>query len=227
MSPSRVLKLLTLAATFCLVPQLPGQSQSAPKGQDPNHGDRTRSSQSDATQGSSSSTNTSALKEADRKFLQRAAAGNQMEVEVSQMAVEKASNPDVKAFAQKLVDDHTNALQQITQLAESKGVQMKEKGEKKAGNRLNSLSGQEFDRAFMTMQVRHHQKDVSEFERQSKSNGDPEVRALAEKLLPTLREHLERARTVSSEVASNNGGQSVSRGGNASDQPESSDGRKK
>lgn len=216
MFPSRVLKFLTLATAFCLLPSLPGQS------------DRTRSGQSNTTQGSSTSTSTSALKESDRKFLQRAAADNQMEVAVSQMAAQKASHPDVKAFAQKLIDDHTSAVQQITQLAQSKGVQLGEKGGHKAGSRLSSLSGQEFDRAYMTMQVRHHQKDVAEFERQSKSNGDPEVRALAEKLLPTLREHLERARTVSSEVASTTGGgQSVSRGGNASDQPESSDGRKK
>ena len=213
MSSTRILKLLSLAAVFCMVaPAIPAQQPA--QGHDQHGQAKERTKTSDL--------GSSTLKEADRKFLQRAVASNQMEIEVSQMAVQKATNQDVKAFAQKLVDDHTNALQQLQTLAQSKGVQMQESMKK--SDRLNGMSsGPEFDRAFMTQQVRHHQKDVAEFERQANSNGDPEVRALAAKLLPALREHLERARTVSSEASSSTGSAG---GSNPADRPDT-DGRKK
>jgi putative membrane protein len=221
MSPGRVLKLLTFITALCsLISLLPGQQPNTEKaGQD-----RASSSRADASHNAAGD---STLKEADRKFLQRAAADNQMEIEISRMAAQKATHPDVKAYAQRMVDDHTATLQQIQDLAQNKNVQMQDHDPSKNRNtsRLNSLSGQEFDRAYMTQQVRHHQKDVAEFERQAKSNGDPEVRAFAEKTLPTLRDHLERARTVAS-AASSGTAQSVSRAPQASDQPDI-DGRKK
>jgi putative membrane protein len=223
MSPGRVLKLLTFStALFSLISLLPGQQPNTANqkpGQD-------RASSSRAADAAQSADGGSTLKEADRKFLQRVAANNQMEIEISRMAAQKASHPDVKAYAQRMVDDHTATLQQIQDLAQSKNVQMQDHDPSKNRNtnRLHSLTGQEFDRAYMTQQVRHHQKDVAEFERQFKSNGDPEVRAFAERTLPTLRDHLERARTVSS-VASSGTAQSVSRATQASDQPDI-DGRK-
>src|SRR5262249_7235811 len=58
----------------------------------------------------------------DREFVMKAAEGGKAEVELGQLAVSKASNADVKQFAQRMVDDHGKANQELMQLAQTKGI---------------------------------------------------------------------------------------------------------
>jgi putative membrane protein len=74
----------------------------------------------DMNQGQSSSS--AALSSADREFIMKAADGGMAEVELGRLAVNKASNSDVKAFGQRMVDDHSKANDQLMQLAQTKGV---------------------------------------------------------------------------------------------------------
>jgi putative membrane protein len=67
--------------------------------------------------------------------------------------------------------------------------------------RLQKLSGTEFDRAYMQMMVKDHQEDVEKFRTQAKSAKDPDVKAFAEKTLPTLETHLQMAKDISAEVS--------------------------
>lgn len=62
--------------------------------------------------------------------------------------------------------------------------------------RLGKLSGNDFDKAYMKHMVDDHKKDVSEFEKASRSAKDPEVKAFAAKTLPTLKAHLQQAQTT-------------------------------
>jgi len=64
---------------------------------------------------------------------------------------------------------------------------------------LRSATGNEFDRKYMTMMVTDHEKAVALFISASQSN-DTEVRAFAVKTLPTLKEHLTHARTISANL---------------------------
>lgn len=64
----------------------------------------------------------SALSSSDRKFVMEAAHGGMMEVALGRMAVDKASSPDVKQFAQRLVDDHSKANDELRELASQKGI---------------------------------------------------------------------------------------------------------
>ncbi len=145
----------------------------------------------------------SMLGSSDKKFIMETGQGGMMEVELAKLAVDKASNEEVKQFAQRLVDDHTKANDELTQLASQKGVTIPhdEKAMMKGKDKLSKLSGADFDREFISMMVKDHAKEVKEFEDVSTKSKDTEVKDWAAKTLPTLREHLQMARDINSKVA--------------------------
>jgi len=143
------------------------------------------------------------LSSADYKFVTEAARGGMAEVQLGQIAKDRATDPAVKQFADKMVKDHSQADQQLTQLAAQKGVTLPADlpaTEKRETDRLMKLSGAEFDRAYMNHMVRDHKKDVKEFERESQKAHDPDVQSWASKTLPTLQEHLKMAEDIDTNV---------------------------
>lgn len=147
--------------------------------------------------------NASMLSSSDKKFVMETGQGGMMEVELAKLAVEKASSEEVKQYAQRLVDDHTKANDELTQLASQKGVTIPhdEKAMMKGKEKLSKRSGADFDREFMSMMVKDHTKEVKEFEDVSTKSKDTDVKDWAAKTLPTLREHLQMARDINSKVA--------------------------
>jgi len=135
----------------------------------------------------------------DTAFVKKAAQGGLAEVELGQMATQKAASEDVKKFGQRMVDDHSKANDQLKQVAEQKHIDIPTElnaKDKATKARLEKLSGEQFDRAYMRDMVQDHRKDVSEFERASKTAKDPAVKSFAEQTLPTLREHLKEAQRI-------------------------------
>jgi putative membrane protein len=133
----------------------------------------------------------------DQKFVAEAAAGGTAEVELGKLATERATNPDVKSFGQRMVDDHSKAGTELKELAASKKIALRtdlDPKEKALRDRLMKLQGPAFDRAYMDAMVKDHETDVRAFQQESKSGGDPEIKAWAQKTLPTLEEHLRIAR---------------------------------
>src|SRR5690606_38864196 len=65
-------------------------------------------------------------------------------------------------------------------------------------SKLEALSGQEFDRAYIEAMVKDHEKAVAMFEKQSRTSKDAELKTFAEKTLPVLKQHLDHARTLAS-----------------------------
>ena len=146
-----------------------------------------------------SSTMKSQLNMADRKFVKDAAQGGMAEVELGQLAVEKASSDDVKKFGQRMVEDHSKANDNLKQLATRKGVHVAQQlsaKDKATKARLSKLSGDQFDKAYMSNMVRDHKKDVSEFKRETESAKDPDVKNFATSVLPTLEDHLKQAQSL-------------------------------
>lgn len=136
---------------------------------------------------------------ADRNFVLEAAKGGMAEVELGNLAKDKAQNPDVKSFAQRMVDDHGKANDQLKSIASSKGVQLPTSLDKSAQSekdKLNKLSGANFDREYMSHMVKDHKKDVKEFEKQAKNAKDSDVKNFAAQTLPTLQEHLKMAQSA-------------------------------
>jgi len=136
----------------------------------------------------------------DIKFLKQAADGGLAEVELGKLAAEKASNNDVKQFGQRMVDDHGKANDQLKQLAAQKNIDLpSEPGAKNKATkaRLEKLSGEEFDRAYIATMLKDHKKDVAEFRRESRSAQDPDVKNFAGQTLPTLEDHLKQVEGLS------------------------------
>ena len=136
----------------------------------------------------------------DTAFMKDAAKGGLMEVQMGKLGVEKGQNAEVKQFAQKLIDDHSKANDELKQLAQKKGVTLPTEVDHKAHkmmDRLQNASGADFDKAFARHGVMDHKKDIAKFEKASNEVKDAELKSFIQKTLPTLREHLQIAERLS------------------------------
>lgn len=137
-------------------------------------------------------------------FMTKAAEGGLAEVALGQMALTKASSADVKQFAQRMIDDHSKADQELMDIASSMGVTLPSQPSathKKLMSRLDKLSGADFDREYMKEMVDDHEKDVKMFERASREAGDnARLKTWVDKTLPTLHEHLQVAQETATKV---------------------------
>lgn len=140
---------------------------------------------------------------ADKDFMLKAAESGLAEVQMSHTALTKAANDEVKTFAQRMVDDHTKANNELKDLATKKGVTLptmpnaKQRAEQE---RLSKLSGADFDREYMRSQVKAHNEAVALFEKEARAGKDQETKAWAEQTLPTLREHQRLANELSGKL---------------------------
>lgn len=138
-----------------------------------------------------------------KDFVAHAAQDGVAEVALGKIAVERAQDADVKQFAQKMVDDHSKANQELTSLASSKGIETpaEPNAQQKAdSDRLSKLSGAAFDKAYMQHMVGDHDKAVATFRTFSERGDDAELKQWAEKTLPTLQEHERLAKTTAAKV---------------------------
>jgi len=142
----------------------------------------------------------SGLTAADATFVKKAADGGMAEVALAKLAQTKSANAEVKAFAQKLEQDHSKANDELKTLAESKQVTLPSAPSKVHAakeSQLSKLTGAAFDRAYVADMLADHKKDVAEFERQSTHAADADVKAFAAKTLPTLKDHLQQVEQLS------------------------------
>jgi putative membrane protein len=140
---------------------------------------------------------------ADQAFVRKAAMGGLAEVEFGKLAQQKASSDEVKQFASRMVQDHSKANDELKQIASSKGIEVPSELDRKHKNdyeRLNKLSGAEFDRAYMNLMVDDHKKDVSDFKKEADSGKDADIKSFASKTLPTLQEHMQLAQKTNDAV---------------------------
>src|SRR5689334_17759295 len=154
----------------------------------------------------------------DRDFVMDAAMGGMEEVELGRIAAQKGTSDAVKQFGQRMVDDHSKANSDLMSIASSKGITLPttldEKHQKEV-TKLSAMSGAEFDRAYSKMMLSDHNKDVSEFEKQSTKGTDPDLKAFASKTLPTLQEHLQLAKTLPGNEGAGNSNRSSNRNSNS------------
>ena len=144
------------------------------------------------------------LTPSDEKFVTEAAEGGQMEVALGELAAQKATNDDVRQFARRVADDHAKAGRELADLASAKQVQLTGKPSSKTQrekDRLSKVSGAAFDREYVKMMVRDHEKDVAAFKRESQQAKDPDLKAWAGHTLPTLEDHLQMVRQLQAKVA--------------------------
>jgi len=145
-----------------------------------------------------STTGGAALKGSDKTFFEKAAVSGMKEVSVSQSVLNNLTNPEVRAFAQMVVSDHSNANAELMMLASSKGVSLPAKDTAKLSERWSKKTG-DLDKDYVEEMVSDHKDAVELFEKASRSH-DPEVAAFAQKTLPKLQHHLEMAKGLEKKI---------------------------
>ena len=156
---------------------------------------------------SAGSSNGGNISASDKKFVRDAAQGGLAEVELGKMATEKASNPEVKKFGQRMVDDHSKANDQLKEVASSQNITIPDKLNAKdemTKEHLSKLNGEQFDKAYMSDMVKDHTQDVAEFQRESNSGTDSAVKNFAAQTLPTLKDHLREAKKIAPTTSASN-----------------------
>ncbi len=132
---------------------------------------------------------------AEKTFVSKALQGGEMEVQLGQLAQQKSQSNDVKQFGQKMVNDHGQMadkwfkpVAQQLGISEPKGLSKKDK---KEIARLEGLSGEEFDREYITMMVKDHQQDLKEFKDEAQSAQNPNVKQIAQQGTHIIAQHLQ------------------------------------
>ena len=147
---------------------------------------------------------------ADRDFYAKAAAGLMAEVETGALAQIKGHSGAVRDFGEMMVRDHTKANDKLKQIAGRKNIELptepdaKHKAKKQE---LEAVSGAEFDKAYMQAQVADHEATESLLKQQIESGTDAEAKAWAREALPTVTEHLKRARGLATDATGGDAGQ--------------------
>ncbi|MEX2233253.1 MAG: DUF4142 domain-containing protein [Cyclobacteriaceae bacterium] len=134
--------------------------------------------------------------EDDAEFAVEAADGGVLKVQASTLALTKATSPQVKQFAQMMVDDHTKANNELKALAQQKNIMLPtvlgDAHQHKLDN-LGEKTGAEFDKEYMDLMVKDHKEAIDEFEDAAEDDEDAEIKSWASSKLPGLRQHLEHA----------------------------------
>lgn len=137
------------------------------------------------------------LSRADRKMLIDFAQANMAEIEASRMAQQKSQSEQVKNFAQQMIDDHTKALGDAQQLAQAKGITLPtelDRTHRARAKRLEALSGEAFDRAYLAQAgVADHKKTHDMLRKGQNRAKDPDLKALVARTLPVVDQHLNAA----------------------------------
>lgn len=140
----------------------------------------------------------------DMRYFTDMAQDNMAEVQTGKLAQEKAQSEDVKKFAQHMVEDHGQMLDEQQSIAEAKNIQMPKQPKKEhqsALKKLQGASGEKFDQAYMDQMVKDHDKALKLTREAAKKAKDPQVKQAAEKAAPKIEEHLKMARQISGAAA--------------------------
>jgi putative membrane protein len=136
----------------------------------------------------------------DATFLSEAAYGGMKEVEGGKIAQQKGMSKDIKDLGSMMVKDHSAMNEKVKALAAKKNIQLPTAVSKDDLDKMNEKSGADFDKAYADDMVDDHEKDIKKFEDEANNGKDPDIKALANEALPTLRHHLEMSKAAKSKV---------------------------
>ncbi|HML15938.1 MAG TPA: DUF4142 domain-containing protein [Bryobacteraceae bacterium] len=139
----------------------------------------------------------------DKKFLKEAALDGMTEIELGKIAGEKASNLQVKQFAQRMIEEYTAAHGTILRIASDEMVAVPktiDSKHKARVDRLAKLSGAEFDRAYVQDETKQRHQDLKEFTGASQGGNDPNLKNFATSTLPAIEDHINALKILSKAV---------------------------
>jgi putative membrane protein len=139
----------------------------------------------------------------DSKFMREFTSDNMLEASLGKLAEQKAENPQVKQFGQRMETDHNKLQNDWVNAATKNGLTLKTgMGARHRAklNGLQKLSGKEFDKAYMTQSIRDHKDDIDYFQREGQAVQSSQVRDLVSSTLPILQDHFKQAKEVGAKV---------------------------
>jgi putative membrane protein len=139
------------------------------------------------------------LDKSDQQFVTKASQSGMMEVQLGELASQKATAQPVKELAAMMAKDHAKANQELEGIVGKKGLALPKEMDSKHQakiDKLSKLSGAQFDKEYIDESIAGHKRGVSEFEKAAKSAKDPDIKAFAEKTVPTLQAHLQQAQAL-------------------------------
>jgi putative membrane protein len=134
-----------------------------------------------------------------KQFLDFASEVNISEIRAGMLAEQKAQSDAVKAFGRLMALDHSELESQLDATAALNRVQVPDKPSSTAEqqmDQLKSMTGDQFDSAYINHMVQGHEKVVSRFESEKANAHNPTVLAVASSALPILQQHLALAKAV-------------------------------
>lgn len=165
-------------------------------------------SSAQSTSGASEPSSTAAksggkeMSKGDKEIMRDLARSNLAEIEAGKLALSQSKNDEVKSFAQKMVDDHTQAQKDLEQLAQSKGMTLPTEPDRKhkaAMKKLSSLEGEKFDKQYMSQGgVKDHRDTHRMITRAQDRATDPELKELVTKMEPVISQHSKMAKDLQS-----------------------------
>jgi Predicted outer membrane protein len=147
---------------------------------------------------------TAMVNEKDADFAVKAADAGLAEVELGKLAQEKATDQRIKDFAQMMVNDHQKANDELMAIATRHNITLppvasEDHVEKQ--RKLREKSGAEFDKDYMDLMVKDHDKVISLFEDAASDVQNSDLKAFASKTLPALKKHHEAAKAIRDSIS--------------------------
>lgn len=177
----------------------PGRSPNTPN-TPANNNNNNNNNPGGASNNPTGENSTNSLSASDRNFVLQAAQNGMLEVELGRLATQRGSSTAVKQHGQQMVQEHTQANQELMQLAMQKGVEIPQEMSSQnqvVRQRLAGLSGANFDAAYQQAMRQSHSQAIALFQAQSQQGQDPELKAWATQLLPDLQAHLQMVQQMS------------------------------
>jgi putative membrane protein len=156
-----------------------------------------------STSSPANAADTSTVSAADKAFVLKAAQGGMTEVQLGQLAADKATSQDVKDFGSKMVVDHGNANDELKSIASSKGITVPDKFDAKHQamvDKMSKLSGAAFDKAYVAAMVKGHKETDALFTKEASSGQDADIKAFAAKTDKTVKMHLTMIQDIQSKM---------------------------
>lgn len=132
-------------------------------------------------------------------FLTKSANSGLAEVQLAKLAQQKATIDAVKSFAAMLERDHTSVNDQVKNLAGQRNISLPaapSEDKQKMYNDMEKMTGKAFDKEYISMMVKAHGDGIKLFEDTKANAADIDVKNFADKILPTLKMHLDSAKAI-------------------------------
>jgi len=143
------------------------------------------------------------VSDGDKAFVMKAAQGGMTEVQLGQLAADKATSQDVKDFGAKMVTDHGMANDELKSIAAAKEITLSDKLDAKHQamvDKMAGLSPAAFDQAYVTAMVAAHKKDDALFTKEASSGQDADIKAFAAKTDEVVKMHLSMIQDIQSKL---------------------------